>query len=351
MTAPIMRLTIRYHLALISTGLLIVPTLDVLAQQSSKTGTKPAQSQKPLIQKAAPKEDPPAKAKAAAPATPAVDDEEAKRLDEILERWEAESSKIKSLHGKQSRSVFNPTFGTETVTEGKFFLEMPDKGRIDFKTIKFKPDAVSARKNKQGEPYKLESDSPQRWICDGESVLSLNDDEKEKTYQKEPIPPEQRGKNIVESPLPFLFGMKSDDAKRRFKLTIFQEDKEKVQLLVIPRMAKDLENYEKAAITLDKKTFLPRQVRMIDQSKMETIYTFESVVVNDRNILGKFPELFGLAEKDPFRPNLKGYKPVLSPDDQLEMVKSQNDKSKGVNSTVKKPGPVQTATPKDTKLR
>ena len=53
------------------------------------------------------------------------------KLEKILIDWEAHSSKIKSLQGKHIRKEFIKTFAVEKVSEGQFFLETPDKGRID----------------------------------------------------------------------------------------------------------------------------------------------------------------------------------------------------------------------------
>lgn len=306
MNAPIMRLTIRFQFPLILAGFLIVSAHNLPAQQAKAPAQKGATAKQPVpIQKAAPAVDP---------------------LDQVLDSWEAASSKIKSLHGKQSRSEFNKTYEVETVTEGSFFLEMPDKGRIDFGSVNLKKDAVSARKKKRPEIqagdapskkddpkniyYGLQSGDPQRWICTGDTIIEIDD--RLKTYAKEEIPPELRGKNIVESPLPFLFGMKAEDAKGRFKLSIVTETKDSVMLLAIPKMAKDIENYEKAAITLDKKTWLPTKVHLLSQSQDETVYTFQSVVVNDSDFKSRMTKLFNL-DKDPFDPVLKGYTLALRP--------------------------------------
>ena len=40
--------------------------------------------------------------------------------------------------------------------------------------------------NKNGESYKLESDTPERWVCTGKEVIKIDD--KEKTYEKMPDP-------------------------------------------------------------------------------------------------------------------------------------------------------------------
>ncbi len=318
-----MRQIFRFHFVLGLTFVSMSLTSELMAQPGGKPGQRQPQqpaNNKPMTQKAPPKNDDSPKQSVEDPNADRdailAQEKMLDRLDHILARWEIESEKIKSLHGKQSRSEFNHVFAIEKVSEGPFYLETPDKGRIDLNPIRIEKGDISNRMTKPGpgakpKPYNLETGKQERWICTGDAIILVNDEEK--TFQKEVIPEDQRGKNIIDSPLPFLFGMKAEEAKHRFKLSIMKETKESVTLLAYPKMAKDQENYEKAAITLDKKTFLPSQVRLIDQSKLEIVYSFQSIVVNDSDVKSRLSKIFGL-DKDPFRPNLKGYQPVLPPE-------------------------------------
>ena len=83
-------------------------------------------------------------------------------------------------------------------------------------------------------------------------------------------------------------------------------------------MEKDRQNYKVARITLDKKKYLPTEVRLLDDSGLEIVYSFDSVVVNDRNIKSQVKKFFGI-ESDPYHPSLKGYKLYIPPDDPIEM--------------------------------
>ncbi|WP_157606235.1 hypothetical protein [Schlesneria paludicola] len=254
----------------------------------------------------------------------AATDELPPELEEILADWEAHSKSIKTLHGIQSRSEFNHVFGVEKVTKGPFFLETPDKGRIDILAVKLGKGAVSNKLDKEKKPYKLESGQSQKWICTGEEILILNEDEKDKTYSREAIPENQRGKNIIHSPLPFLFGMEAEEAKHRFKLQFdkdktdgsIKNSKDSATLLAWPKMEKDRQNYKVARITLDKTKYLPKEVRLLDDSGTEVVYTFESVSVNTKNLQG-VRGIFGI-ETDPYHPSLKGYALYIPPEDPIE---------------------------------
>ena len=299
------------------------------AQQSSKIGQRPVQSKvsaRPNDQtaKAPAANDNGAKEGSAtgrrmAPVEETADDEMPPELIAILKHWEVASAKVKTLHGMQSRSEFIKAFSVEKVTKGHFFLETPDKGRIDMLACEIKKGEVSKKKDKDGSPYTLESGQSMKWICTGEAILQLSENEneigkeKEKTYQKVEIPEDQRGANIVHTPLPFLFGMKAEEAKTRFRLKLQAENADFAKIWVFPRMEKDRQNYTAAAITLDKKRYLPTRVHLVDEDTgVDVVYTFESIVVNERKLLPNWGS-------DPYHPNLRGYKLVVANDDPVEV--------------------------------
>ncbi|HEY0983226.1 MULTISPECIES: hypothetical protein [unclassified Schlesneria] len=235
------------------------------------------------------------------------------RLVEILDEWEAHSAKIKSLHGKHTRREFNKTFEVEKVSEGEFFLETPDKGRIDIMAKQIKKGEVSTRKGPTGTPFQLQPGESERWVCTGEEILSFNMERKE--YTRDEIPASLRGKNIVHSPLPFLFGMKADEARQRFNLTLEGEGKDgSVKIKAIPRMDTDRQNYREAWIILDTKRYIPTHVRLIDPSGLDTIYAFEQVEINDTGFLRKLKDRF----QDPYHPSLKGFTLAMPNDIQQE---------------------------------
>lgn len=242
------------------------------------------------------------------------EDEISEELEELLRQWEIKSSLIKSLKGKHKRTVYNLVFQEEKIADGKFYLETPDKGRIDLVGTPPKEGDKSFRIGKNGEPFRLVADQPERWICTGDEVIVVNDGDK--SYEVMPLPPEAKGKNIVNSPLPFLFGMKAEEAKRRFHFTISKNTKEMAVLIVTPRLASDRQNYIEAFVMLEKTNYLPTAVKLFDPTgSIETVYKFESVKINDRTQFLIFPE------PNPFKLDFKrmGYKLVLPPLDESEL--------------------------------
>ena len=245
-----------------------------------------------------------------------VEEPISEELQKILDEWEKKSALIKSLHGTHTRVVYNLVFEVEKLSEGKFYVETPDKGRIDLVGLPPKKGEVSKRLGKKGEPFRLVADRAEKWICDGLEVKMVNDDEK--NYEVEDLPKHLRGTNIINGPLPFLFGMKAAEIKRRYHIELIPTKNTEVHTLrVVPRRLNDRDNYKEAFVRLDKARFLPTAVKLVDPTgNLETVYTFTILGVNNvnnSNFMSKMGELFGAGDSDPFHPNLKKYKRVLPP--------------------------------------
>lgn len=333
MNAPIMRQNYRYCFVLLSALTLLESPLTLVAQQAKKP-TTPATNNPPAgkatVGKGAPATEYPVQPAAGKKPRPAAQEpvisEVSPELEKILLKWEAESAKIKSLHGKHTRREFNKTFKVEKISEGEFFLETPDKGRIDMMAKVPKKGEVSARKDPDdNEPYTLEKGPSERWICTGEEIISFNEDDK--TYVREELPPSMRGKNIVHSPLPFLFGMKAEDAKNRFSLALLAVGEDTVKIKAIPRMDSDRQNYREAQIILDTKTYIPKAVQLIDPNGLETVYIFKNTVPNDGNFAQRLVSSF---RENPYKPSFKGYTRFVP--NEVKPA-ANNDNSGGSNQT------------------
>lgn len=223
-------------------------------------------------------------------------------LEEVLQEWERQTSQFKKLVGEFSVFKYDPTFEVERRGEGKFAYEAPDKGNYERKGSDIKGQKAK-KKNKNGEPYTLQSDSPERWVCTGKEIIRI--DEKEKTYEKISIPPEAQGQNIIEGPLPFLFGMKAQQAKMRYKMKLKSKTESEIILQLVPIKQADASNWERATVIIDAKRFVPKAVQHFDPTGGETVHVFKNVEINPKR---------GWLDADPFKPNLRGYKPTVSSD-------------------------------------
>ena len=229
-------------------------------------------------------------------------------LETILKNWERSSNQIQTLQGRHYRWVYNLVFNVEKRSEGVFYYKSPDKGRIDLDGRQPAPDEVSQRKDsKTGAPFTIQADHPEKWICDGKVVWQI--DEEKKTAEQFAIPPKQQGKNIIDGPLPFLFGMSADKAEKRYSFRLLRDTVNEVWLEVTPRWKQDAANYRQATVVLDKATYLPKAVRLIDPpGSTETAFRFEELEVNHKDNI--FQRLLPGAKRDPFDPDLRGYKMI-----------------------------------------
>lgn len=259
-------------------------------------------------------------------------------LEALLAAWERESAKIKKLDGKHYRWEYNSVFQVEKRSQGVFYFEAPDKGRLDMKAIQPDKNARSSRTGSDGTPYTLQAGADQRWICTGKEIFAIDD--AAKTFEIFHIPQEDQGANIIQSPLPFLFGLKAADAKRRFDFLSYRIDPasktrgETVTLEIRPRLQRDAQNYSRATVILDGKRFVPLAVRLLDNAgTIETTYKFEDININSSGIGARLAELF---KGDPFAPSLAGYRAVM-PD------KAQIEQTGGRTPTGKNGVPVQPA--------
>ncbi len=235
-------------------------------------------------------------------------------LWQLLGEWEKGSARVQKIHGKHVRRAYDHTFEIEKIAQGEFWYENPDKGRMDIKPVNItqkmladrnKPDAQVVKK-KNGQPFQLKSDDPSRWICDGETMYEIDDTRKEARMMV--LPPQLRGTQIMNSPLPFLFGLPRDGALRRFNLTIVKDYRPTypvVRLQATPRLSKDAKNWSKADVLLDTNTYLPQAVKLLNPAgTRDTRYTFSDLEVNKTS--GFLPTIIG---KNPWDPKLdKSYR-------------------------------------------
>ena len=209
----------------------------------------------------------------------------------VLQQWSAATDKITRLSGDQHRWVYDTVFKVEKRSEGSFYYESPGSGRIDIDPKAIPKGTVSRRLDKKtGKPFEVKPDQAVRWVCDGKRIMQA----------------ENQGRNIMDGPLPFLFGMPPQKALQRYKLTLLKNTPTKCYLKAIPRWRSDAANYKEATIILDKKLWLPQAVKMIDPAgTRETVYFFQNLQVNPRNFVPLWR-----GGGNPFKPNLRGWKIV-----------------------------------------
>lgn len=229
-------------------------------------------------------------------------------LMKLLEDWEVSSAKVKKLEGEHRRWEYDYVFNVVKHNTGKFYYESPDKGRIDLTPDKGKTGAVEARKhweNGQLVEFKGVAGPAERWYCDGQLVTQVDVNQKQATRML--LPKQNQGANIIDGPLPFLFGMPAQKAIQRYDLDLknLNDKTGKATIRAKPLWPADAANYQLAEIILDIKTFLPSAVRLIDPAgTKETVFVFGDLKKNSRSLL---PDWLG---GNPFKFEDRNYKIV-----------------------------------------
>lgn len=242
-------------------------------------------------------------------------------LWKVLQDWSDGSSQIKYLTGNVVRNTYLMKFEQEKVARGKFWFGSPDKGRLDIAAVDITQKMLAERNNPNakikrkanGEAFEFVSDEPKRWLCDGERIYNIDD--QRKTAEVMMLPPNERGANIMNSPLPFLFGMPPNDAIQRYDLTLdkdYRPQYDVVKVSAKPRRMRDKQAWQVAEIFLDTKTWVPTAVKMVDPTgDTHTVYSFKDISFR-RPIL-----------QDPWDPKIKGYKINVIQDGQGPSVAQQ----------------------------
>lgn len=216
-------------------------------------------------------------------------------VEQLLNLWEQRSSQVSQLYGEFERYSYDSIYGTEKRCRGRLWFEAPDSGRIDFMPFPIDPNANNINPDKltdDGRPYQIVEDFQARWICNGRHVFAINDSDH--TYAEMSIPPQFQGENIIDSPLPFLFGMQAERAKQRYFITIgamhnpdgrIEGAPLNVHVIVQPRWEQDAREWTSAEILLNPETFLPNAVRIISPGGSgEEVYVFSRTEPALRNV-------------------------------------------------------------------
>ena len=217
-------------------------------------------------------------------------------LDQVLTKWEAESSKVEKFQCEFKRFQYDPTIVSPdhyTVAQGELKYLKPDKGLLKVNTLGF-----HAGKDEKGQAKY--ATNPKRqfgeyWICDGQNVYDMNRNDKVCTIFQ--LPPAMRGAGIQASPLPFVFGVKKQELEARYWIKPLPQPKDRpneIWLEVYPRRADDAANYVKLQVVLDLKDWMPMGLIVFGtqwspQSQHRELYQFDKRVVNATNIL---PQIF-----------------------------------------------------------
>jgi TIGR03009 family protein len=219
--------------------------------------------------------------------------EEEQRTDDALKTWEQKSDKINSFKCQFMRWDYDMAFGDPT----KKFLKSEGKGEIKYKAPDHGKYRMTSMQDLELQPNNqpakfVERDSKEleHWVCDGDSIYEFAPAKKQLIQHK--LPEAMRGKSISDGPLPFIFGAKADQIKRRYFVRLITprdlEGKE-IWLEAWPRFQIDAANFQRVWIILSApdytpqalQIFLPGSPSLPPTKCSRTAYGFEQQVIND----------------------------------------------------------------------
>ena len=206
---------------------------------------------------------------------------EQRLLDQILLKWERQSDRVKTFKCSFNCWEVNETFGPKqfdyVLTEGKGYIKFkaPDHGIYRVTELSEWDD--------QRKAHVARTSGLDHWVCNGKSIFEFNHQKRQ--LIERPLAPEMQGKAISEGPLPFIFGAKADQLKRRYwmrDITPANEINKKIRLEAWPKFQSDKANFHHAIVILNQRDFTPEALRIIlPDGKNTPDYAFTGTQVND----------------------------------------------------------------------
>ena len=226
------------------------------------------------------------------------------QLDQVLQNWQNQSQGTKTLDAAFLRFHYDamaaPAGVPANKAEGVIKYAAPDRGLIKVEQIVFFAGMAA------GNPAfkKVPDRYGEHWVCNGKQLIEFDRNMKQCKIQD--LPEHMQGKNIISSPLPFVFNLDAAQLKQRYWVRQTKAPDPKVILLEVwPRRAEDRAQYKMVQVALDADNYLPKALVMYApnfNAKTAPVwdhYEFKSVKRNGiGNGLSKFLGNF-IPEKPP----------------------------------------------------
>ncbi|TWU17648.1 hypothetical protein Pla52o_48630 [Novipirellula galeiformis] len=183
------------------------------------------------------------------------------QLQQLLLAWQQQSQGTRTLDCKFQRWHYDnlaaPVGQHATRADGVIKYASPDKGLFRVDSLVF----YSGMEN--GKPvYKPQSGLfGEHWVCNGKQLIEF--DRSQKQCKIQDLPTEMQGKQIFNSPLPFVFNLDAVEIQRRYWVRQVAAPNDKLVLIEAwPKRQDDRAQYKMVQIALEKETFLPQALIM-----------------------------------------------------------------------------------------
>jgi TIGR03009 family protein len=225
-------------------------------------------------------------------APPAVSRPDPARIQQLLQDWERQSAKLKTLEVDIYRIDKVADWDDEEHYLGQASFKAPQLANLDFRKVKMdlQPDPklknkkipVPVRKNNEvvSVPY-------QTVVCTDKEVWQ---------YQWDtghififPLDRDARKRAIEEGPLPFLFNMRAAEATQRYQMALQAEDRETYLVKILPLWDTDKQSFSVAWVYLDHDYLLPKRIYLVSPDKKSTKdFRLSRIRANQTVDAGKF---------------------------------------------------------------
>lgn len=164
------------------------------------------------------------------------------RLQQLLLQWE---QKMKSVNALEAHVV---RYEIDAVTKA----QKEWKGKVKF----LRPNRAFLHLDSTADPTNYEE-----YVYTGAYLYEYLPRTKTLNIHELAVKP---GQMMEDNFLNFLFGMKADEAMRRFQISLYKEDPNYVYLFIDPKLAVDRQDFTKARLVLWANSYLPRQCEFED---------------------------------------------------------------------------------------
>lgn len=222
-------------------------------------------------------------------------------LDQVLNSWQLQSAQVKIFQCPFERWEYNKAFGPSpdlplNKNKGELSYQMPDKGSFQITEVRVweaKPAPAGAPPGQPNGDWVIQADAiGEHWVCDGANVYEYS--HRQKKLIVRPIPPQLRGKAIVDGPLPFLFGADANKLKARYFLRAEQnpQDPDTIFLSALPKFANDAADYRQVDVMLDRTKMMPKAMQVHMPNGDRHVYMFDIANADVNDTLQRIMALF-----------------------------------------------------------
>jgi TIGR03009 family protein len=196
------------------------------------------------------------------PANPPLDPSK-DPLDALLVQWEAKMKAIDTISANVVRTRDDATFPGREVFEGKAQYMKPNLALLELRM--------------RGQPTKFE-----KYVSTGSHLFEYAPTNHELRYHE--LPPPKPGQVGNDDFLSFLFGMKAEEAKRRYNIKFMGpgQDAYYYYVEINPRFPADKQDFQKAMLALSKGTLLPRLLTFIEPNGNRVQWDLPSIETGAR---------------------------------------------------------------------